>query len=63
MARDDGPSQISEIAQRLGKDLSYTSQYRARLLAAEVVRAAGRGLLEFTLPYMADYLRRLDEGY
>lgn len=63
MAQDDGPSSIADVAARLGKDANYTSQYRARLLAAEVIAAPTRGVVEFTLPYMAEYLRRLDKGY
>jgi hypothetical protein len=63
MALDDGPSNIGDIARRLGKGLNYTSPYRQRLLAAEMIREAGHGMLEFALPYLREHLRSLDTGY
>ena len=57
MAVDDGPSQMSAIADRLGADTNYVSQYRLRLIAAELIEATGHGRVDFTLPYLRDYLR------
>jgi hypothetical protein len=57
MAQDSGPSAISAIQERMGVDSNYASQYRLRLIAAELVHDAGRGLLDFTLPYLREYLR------
>jgi hypothetical protein len=57
MALDDGPSRISEIAKRMGVELGYTSVYRQRLIDAQMIEPAGHGLLRFTLPHMAEYLR------
>ena len=57
MARDRQPSRIADIAERMGVDLAYTSVYRQRLIDAQMVEPAGRGLLAYTLPYVADYLR------
>lgn len=57
MAHDDGPSRMADVAARLGVDANYASQYRLRLLAADVIRPAGRGLVAFELPYLRDYLR------
>lgn len=57
MAHDDGPSRMGDIATRLGVDANYASQYRLRLLASGVIRAAGHGLVEFELPYLRDYLK------
>jgi AAA ATPase domain len=57
MALDDGPSRISEIARRMGVELGYTSVYRQRLIDAQMIEPAGHGLLRFTLPHMAEYLR------
>lgn len=57
MAIDDGPSRISEIARRMGVELGYTSVYRQRLIDAQMIESAGHGLLRFTLPHMAEYLR------
>ena len=57
MAKDDGPSKMSEIQQRLGVDESYISQYRLRLIAAELIEPKKRGYVDFALPYMREYLR------
>jgi hypothetical protein len=57
MAHDDGPSRMADVAARLGVNANYASQYRLRLLAADVIRPAGRGLVAFELPYLRDYLR------
>ncbi|MGH9092017.1 MAG: ATP-binding protein [Acidimicrobiales bacterium] len=57
MAVDDGPSRFSDIANRLDADLNYTSQYRLRLIRAQVIREAGYGLVDFTVPYLREYLR------
>lgn len=58
MAMDDGPSRISDVARRLGVELGYTSVYRQRLIDAQMIEPAGHGLLRFTLPRMAEHLRR-----
>ncbi|MFC7362218.1 hypothetical protein [Nocardioides astragali] len=57
MAHDDGPSRMGDIASRLGVDATYASQYRLRLIAAEVIEPRGHGLVDFTLPGLRDYLR------
>lgn len=57
MAEDDGPSAISDMARRLGVDSNYANQYRARLIASEVIVPTSRGFVDFTLPYMREYLR------
>jgi len=57
MAKDDGPSRMSEIQQRLGVYESYISQYRLRLIAAELIEPKRRGYVDFALPYMREYLR------
>jgi len=41
----------------MGVRKNYISVYRQRLLDAEVIRAAGPGWIEFTLPGLRDYLR------
>ena len=45
----------------MGVDDNYVSQYRLRLIAAEVIRPAGYGRIEFELPYLREYL--LDRGF
>jgi hypothetical protein len=57
MAHDDGPSVMGDIANRLDVDANYASQYRLRLLHAEVIEPAGRGQVDFVLPAMRDYLK------
>lgn len=58
MAVDDtGPSKMGDIAERLGVDPTYAGQYRLRLLDAEMIRTAGYGQVDFTLPGLREYLR------
>ena len=57
MAQDDGPSRMIDIAGRLNCDANYASQYRLRLLAAELIESAGHGSVTFALPYLREYLR------
>lgn len=57
MARDDGPSRMADIAARLGADVNYVSQYRLRLIAAELIDSKRRGFVDFALPYLREYLR------
>jgi hypothetical protein len=52
MAIDDGPSSLADLANRLNENTSYTSQYRARLLAAEVIVSTSRGYVDFELPHL-----------
>jgi hypothetical protein len=57
MAVDDGPSRMADIAARLTADANYASQYRLRLIAADMIHPAGHGHVDYTLPYLRDYLR------
>ena len=57
MAHDDGPSRVGDIARRLGVDSNYAGQYRLRLIQAELVHPAGFGRVDFSLPYLREYLR------
>lgn len=58
MLTDDGPSQVADIAARLGATHGYQSVYRDRLLDDELIRPAGRGAVEFALPYLREALLR-----
>ena len=58
MAQDDGPSRMADIQQRLGVDVNYASQYRLRLIAAELIYPTRRGYVDFALPYLREYLRQ-----
>jgi hypothetical protein len=57
MAADNGPSRMADIAERMGVDAVYAGQYRLRLLAAELISAPARGIVEFELPYLGNHLR------
>ena len=48
---------MADVASRLDADANYASQYRLRLIAADMIRPAGHGRVDFTLPYLRDYLR------
>jgi hypothetical protein len=57
MAEDDGPSAMADVAHRLGVSVNYASQYRLRLIAAELIKPVGYGRVDFALPYLRLYLR------
>jgi hypothetical protein len=57
MAEDEGASRLADIADRLGENTKYAGVYRRRLLDAGVVVEAGRGLLDFAVPHLRQYLR------
>jgi len=37
--------------------VNYASQYRLRLIAAELIEPVRRGYVDFALPYLREYLR------
>lgn len=57
MLEDEGPSGVGDIAQRMGIDPRNQSTYRERLIEDELIRPAGRGFVEFALPYLGEALR------
>jgi hypothetical protein len=62
MAKDDGPSRMKEIRERLEIDANFASQYRLRLIASELIESTGHGYVDFALPYLRDYLREHAAG-
>jgi AAA ATPase-like protein len=59
MAEDgDGPSASGEVAHRLGRTQSGVGPTRAGLIAKGLVFAPEHGQVAFTVPGMADYIRR-----
>ena len=58
MAVDDGPSRMADIAERMGVDANYVSQYRRRLIAADLIYRTGHGRVDYTLPHLREYLRK-----
>lgn len=57
MALDDGPSNINDIAQRLGVSAQYAGNYRRRLVDAEMIEVTKTAYVDFTLPHLRAYLR------
>ncbi len=57
MTKDDGPSKMADIQRRLDVNVNYASQYRLRLIAAELIEPVRRGYVDFALPYLREYLR------
>lgn len=57
MAIDDAPSRMRDITRRLDVNATYASQYRLRLIAAELIHSTGHGRVDFTLPYLREWLR------
>lgn len=58
MAQDDGPSSTGEVAARLGLSAQHANVFRTRLIGRELIVAAGYGLVDYSLPYLRDHLRR-----
>lgn len=56
MLLDEGPSAVSDLTERLGTYAGYQSVYRDRLIEDELIRPAGRGRVEFALPYLREAL-------
>lgn len=57
MASDDGPSLSSEIRLRMRAKAGYVGVYRQRLINAGIIEPAGYGRVQFTTPYLREYLR------
>jgi hypothetical protein len=57
MAKDDDKSKMADVQERLGVDANYASQYRLRLIAADLIESSGHGRVDFALPYLREYLR------
>lgn len=58
MSVDDGPTHVRDLEGRLGVSQGHVQSYRKRLLDAGVIISPRRGVLEFVVPALADYLRR-----
>ncbi|MCP3975495.1 MAG: ATP-binding protein [bacterium] len=57
MARDDGPSRITTVAERLEVDNGYAGVYRHRLIKAGMIIAAGKGRIDFAQHSTRQWLR------
>lgn len=58
MARDDGPSKMQDVAQRMGVTSDYAQKYRRRLIDSGVIASPSRGKVAMCVPYLRDHLRR-----
>lgn len=59
MAVDEGRTRIADIKSRMGKSDQYVQVYKNRLIGSGYVQSAGRGYVEFSLPYLDQYIRTL----
>lgn len=58
MAEDDGPSTAADIGRRIASRTNVVANYRARLLAAGLIEAAGHGKVDFAIPGLREHLRK-----
>lgn len=49
---------MADIAESMGVTPDYAQKYRRRLLDAGIIRSPRRGVVEFAVPYLAEYLQR-----
>lgn len=57
MAQDTGPSRMKDICQRINRNGQYANQYRQRLIDSGVIEESGYGYVDFTIPYLRDWLK------
>lgn len=59
MAEDPGPSALPDLVSRMGKKKpSDLSVFRDELIKKGLIYSPDRGILDFTVPLMADFIRR-----
>lgn len=57
MLPDEGrPSKMTDIAQRMGKTPNYARVYRTRLAEQGLIAVSRRGVVEFDMPLLREYL-------
>ncbi|GAB3622634.1 ATP-binding protein [Mariniluteicoccus endophyticus] len=59
MSIDEGRSKMADIVQRMGESDQYVQVYKQRLIKSGYVQQAGRGYVEFSLPYLDQYIKTL----
>lgn len=57
----DGPSAVSDVADRRGQSTQSLGPIRARLIDKGIVYSPEHGSIAFTVPGMATFIRRVDE--
>ena len=53
------PSTVTEIARRSGKSTAWAAAYRKSLIDANVIVAAGRGLVSYAIPHFGEYMQQV----
>lgn len=53
------PSAVAEIARRSGKSTARAAAYRKSLIDANVIVAAGRGLVSYAIPHFGEYMEQI----
>ena len=53
------PSVVAKIAQRSGKSTAWAAAYRKSLIDTNVIEAAGRGLVKYTIPHFGEYMKKV----
>jgi hypothetical protein len=59
MLKDDGASRTADIAARMGVSASYAGQYKRRLTKLGIITEIRRGEVDFVMPMMKRYMRKL----
>ncbi len=59
MALDDGRAKMENIVQNMGVSAQYVQVYKNRLIDSGYVQRAGHGYVEFSLPYLDQYIRTI----
>ncbi|WP_026552528.1 ATP-binding protein [Arthrobacter sp. H20] len=57
MSVDEGKSKMADISKRMEVTPQYTNQYRIRLIDSGYVHTVEHGYVDFSLPYLRDYVR------
>ena len=57
MAEDDGPSATGDVAKRMGQSAQSLSSARQKLISEQVIEGEVRGYVDFSIPYMREYIR------
>jgi hypothetical protein len=57
MAEDSDVSEVADLKARLKSNASHIQTYKQRLIEAGIIDSPGRGRVEFTIPYIGEYLR------
>lgn len=51
----------AEVAQKMHKNPNDVSQYRRRAISRNIVKPAGRGYIEYTLPMFSDFIKETQD--